>query len=84
MSILTYLVDAYQAHAALVTAANAVLRSILGAVLPLTRLQLYDQLGLGRGNSLLGLILLVLAPVSWILAKFGQRIRMNSKLSKAF
>lgn len=75
MSIQTYLVDAYTAHAASVTAANAVLRSLLGALLPLCGLQLYDRLGLGWGNTLLGLIALALAPVPWLLFFFGSRLR---------
>ncbi|KAI0426234.1 major facilitator superfamily domain-containing protein [Xylaria sp. FL1042] len=74
---LTYLVEAFEQHAASVTAANTVWRSILGAVLPLFGLQLYDRLGLGWGNTLLGFILLGLAPVLWILHKFGRRIRLN-------
>ncbi|KAH6657513.1 major facilitator superfamily domain-containing protein [Truncatella angustata] len=84
MSILTYLVDAFQAHAASVTAANAVLRSVLGAVLPLIGLQLYDRLGLGWGNTLLGLILLAFAPVTWILAIYGNRLRMHPKFAREF
>ncbi|KAF7360465.1 putative transporter [Mycena venus] len=62
MVVTTYLVDAFTAHAASVTAANAVLRSLLGALLPLAGLGLYDAIGLGWGNTLLGLIALVLAP----------------------
>ncbi|KAI1491814.1 major facilitator superfamily domain-containing protein [Biscogniauxia mediterranea] len=83
-SVQAYLVDSYPNNAATVTAANAVLRSILGAVLPLFGLQLYDALGLGWGNTLLGLILVVLAPVPWIFAKFGRRIRENPKFQREF
>ncbi len=75
----TYLVDAYTRHAASVTAANAVLRSILGAVLPLCGLQLYDALGLGWGNTLLGCIALVLAPVPWLLGLVGERMRKSPR-----
>lgn len=81
---LTYLVEAFEQHAASVTAANTVWRSILGAVLPLFGLQLYDHLGLGWGNTLLGLILLALAPVLWVLHKFGRQIRLNPKNQKSF
>ncbi|KAF4120758.1 Sugar (and other) transporter [Geosmithia morbida] len=81
MVIQTYLVDAYTPHAASVTAANAVLRSLLGALLPLCGLQLYDSLGLGWGNTLLGLIAMGLAPVPWVLYRFGSRLR-NDKFSK--
>ncbi|KAF7325322.1 putative transporter [Mycena venus] len=77
MVVTTYLVDAFTAHAASVTAANAVLRSLLGALLPLAGLGLYDAIGLGWGNTLLGLIALVLAPVPWLLSVFGERIRLK-------
>ena len=84
MSVQVYLVDAYSAHAASVTAANAVLRSILGAVIPLFGLELYDALGLGWGNTLLGLILLALAPVLWTFAKIGGRIRNSPRFKRSF
>lgn len=84
MSVQTYLIDSFSKQAASVTAANAVLRSVLGAVLPLVGLQLYDALGLGWGNTLLGLILLALAPVPWVFAKFGQRIRTNPRFQREF
>ncbi|PSR80518.1 major facilitator superfamily domain-containing protein [Coniella lustricola] len=75
----TYLVDAYTRHAASVTAANAVLRSVLGALMPLCGLKLYDAIGLGWGNTLLAGIALLLAPVPLILGKYGQKIRENPK-----
>lgn len=74
----TYLVDSYTQHAASATAANAVIRSTLGAVLPLCGLQLYDAIGLGWGNTLLGGIALVIAPVPIILGIYGERIRNGS------
>ncbi|KAF4472465.1 multidrug resistant [Fusarium albosuccineum] len=80
----TYLVDAFTLHAASVTAANAVLRSLLGALLPLCGLKLYDKLDLGWGNTLLGLIALALAPVPWLLHTFGGRIRNNPRFRKDF
>ena len=84
MSIQTYLVDAYTVHAASVTAANAVLRSLLGALLPLCGLQLYNAIGIGWGNTLLGMIALVLAPVPWLFAKYGEKIRTNPRFNKEF
>ncbi|RSM06740.1 hypothetical protein BHE90_005238 [Fusarium euwallaceae] len=80
----TYLVDAFTRHAASVTAANAILRSLLGALLPLCGLKLYDALGLGWGNTLLGLISLALAPVPWLLNRFGGRIRENPRFQQEF
>ncbi|KAF3761189.1 MFS general substrate transporter [Cryphonectria parasitica EP155] len=78
----TYLVDAFTQHAASATAANAVLRSTLGAVLPLCGLQLYDALGLGWGNTLLGGVALLMAPVPILLGIFGERMRNGSALRK--
>jgi MFS family permease len=82
MCIQTYLVDAFTSRAASAIAANAVLRSLLGALLPLCGLQLYDALGLGWGNSLLALLTLVLAPVPWCFGHYGERLRLNSRLEK--
>ncbi|CAK7201804.1 hypothetical protein SEUCBS139899_004519 [Sporothrix eucalyptigena] len=82
MSVQIYLIDAFTRHAASVTAANAVIRSILGAVLPLCGLNLYNKLGLGWGNTLLAGIELILAPVPWMLAVRGAQIRNWSSKSK--
>ncbi|KAI3556005.1 hypothetical protein CABS03_09624 [Colletotrichum abscissum] len=84
MTINTYLVDAFTLYAASVTAANAVLRSLLGALLPLGGLQLYNKLGLGWGNTLLGLLTLAAAPVPWILYTFGERIRRSPRFRQDF
>lgn len=84
MLLQTYLVDAFTQYAASVTAANAVLRSILGALLPLCGLQLYDSLGLGWGNTLLGFIALALAPVPWVLFWRGERLRNHPKFQRSF
>ncbi|KAI1147590.1 MFS general substrate transporter [Nemania diffusa] len=78
MCIQTYLIDAYTEHAASVIAANAVLRSLLGALLPLFGLKLYDSLGLGWGNTLLGFLALAFAPVPWLFRIYGRRIRQRS------
>lgn len=84
MCVQTYLVDAYTLYAASVTAASAVLRSLLAAVLPLCGLQMYDTLGLGWGNSLLGFLCLALAPVPWLLCCFGERMRKSPRFRQEF
>lgn len=84
MSVQTYLVDVYKPYAASVTAANAVLRSLLGALLPLCGLHLYDSLGLGWGNTLLGVIALILAPVPWWFYLYGGRIRQSPTFRSDF
>lgn len=81
MATSTYLVDAYTIYAASAMAAYTLLRSLLGALLPLAGGKMYQTLGLGWGNSLLGFIALALAPIPLLFYKYGERIR-NSKLFK--
>jgi len=75
MAMQTYLVDAFTRYAASAIAANTVLRSLLGGLLPLCGLQMYNKLGLGWGNSLLAFLSLALVPIPWVFAVYGERIR---------
>jgi hypothetical protein len=75
MPLQTYLVDAYTVYAASALAASTVLRCVFGAVLPLAGEPLYNKLGLGWGNSLLGFIALVVAPVPFLLSWYEERLR---------
>ena len=76
VSVELFLVDAYPMYAASAIAANVVVRSILGALLPLAGPALYNHLGYGWGNTLLGFIVLGLAPTTLLLYRFGEKIRM--------
>ncbi|KAJ5082220.1 hypothetical protein N7532_011263 [Penicillium argentinense] len=79
MTVSTYLVDAFTIYAASAMAANTVFRSLAGCLLPLAGPKMYETLGLGWGNSLLGFIALALCPLPVIFYVFGERIR-TSKL----
>ncbi|KAF7585396.1 hypothetical protein BBP40_011027 [Aspergillus hancockii] len=79
MPIQAYLVDAFGEYAASAVAANTVVRSIVGAFLPLAGPSMYASLGLGWGNTLLGFIALCLLPVPVVFYFYGKRIRMNSR-----
>jgi MFS family permease len=57
MPVQTYLIDAFELHAASASAANTVLRSLLGAFLPLAGPGLYAALGQGWGTRCWGLLL---------------------------
>lgn len=81
MCVQTYLVESFPTNAASVSAANTVLRSTLGALLPLAGLGLYDAIGLGWGNSLLAFIALVLAPVPICLGLWGEKLRTSAKFA---
>lgn len=73
--IRTYLADVFLEYAASAIAANIFFRTITGALLPLVAPPLYDNLGLGWGNSLLGFIALALIPLPLVFMKYGARLR---------
>ncbi|PKS09902.1 hypothetical protein jhhlp_004525 [Lomentospora prolificans] len=75
LSLQMYLVDAYTLYAASALAANTVVRSTAGAVLPLAGLEMYEKLGIGWGNSLLGFVSLALVPVPFFIIKYGEMLR---------
>ncbi|MCJ1246989.1 hypothetical protein MMC30_004200 [Trapelia coarctata] len=84
MPIQTYLIDAFTIHAASAIAANTVLRSLAGALLPLAGPKMYATLGLGWGNSLLGFIAVAMLPIPWLFYKYGERIRTNPRFQIEF
>jgi MFS family permease len=79
LPITTYLVDCYPMYAASAIAANTVLRSLVGMLLPLAGPSMYKSLGLGWGNSLLGFLCIGMIPVPLLIYKFGARLRKAQK-----
>ena len=75
--IQTYMIDAFPEYAASAIAALTVTRSVLAAVLPLAGPDMYDTLGYGWGNSLLGFVAFALIPVPAAIFKYGKQIRVN-------
>ena len=59
----TYMVDSFPFQAASAVAAPTCARSLFGAFLPLAGPSLYNALGLGWGNTLLGFVALVMLPI---------------------
>ena len=82
MCITSYLVDAFTVYAASALAANTVIRSLIGALLPLAGQSMYASLGLGWGNSLLGFIAVVCVPVPWVLMEYGERLRTSFDVNR--
>ncbi|RSL44559.1 hypothetical protein CEP53_011176, partial [Fusarium sp. AF-6] len=80
MTLQMYLVDSFTVYAASALAANAVMRSIAGGVLPLAGLPMFDKLGMGWGNSLLGFIAAALIPAPWLFIKYGEHLRKKFEL----
>ncbi|KAJ5981912.1 hypothetical protein N7451_012012 [Penicillium sp. IBT 35674x] len=79
LGITSYLTDCYGPYGASALAANAVFRSVFGAVFPLFGTNPYDGLGVPWGSSLLDFFALAFAPLLWVFYHFGPRIRMKSK-----
>ncbi|KAM0740601.1 hypothetical protein ACQRIT_005785 [Beauveria bassiana] len=77
-----YLVDAFGAEAAAsALAANTVLRSLFGALLPLAGPAMYEALGFGWGNSLLAFITLASCPIPFLFYKYGEGLRTKFPIS---
>ncbi|KAJ5034988.1 uncharacterized protein L3040_008253 [Drepanopeziza brunnea f. sp. 'multigermtubi'] len=81
LPVQSYLVDAYTQYAASAVAAVTILRSLLGALLPLAGQPMYAALGFGWGNTLLGSVALALVPVPWVFWRYGERIRGKMTVS---
>lgn len=79
LSVQLYLVDGFSYYAASAVAANLAIKSTFGTVIPLAGAPLYDSLGLGWGNSLLGFIAVGLIPASLVLMRYGDGIRVRGK-----
>lgn len=77
----TFLVDAYPTYAASAVAAVRTSLSVVGAFLPLAGPPLYKSLGLGWGNTLLGLVALIMTPIPLLFFKYGGAIRKRYPLS---
>jgi hypothetical protein len=70
-----YLVDAYLPYAASVIAGGTVVRSVLGVVLPLFTIDMYNALGVNWASALVAFIALLFTPVPFLLRAYGRRIR---------
>jgi MFS family permease len=81
LPISTYIVDSYPIYAASATSANVILRSVVGALLPLAGPPLYSTLGLGWGNSLLEFICVMMVPMPFVFYKVGGRLRARQRFS---
>ncbi|CAG7972656.1 unnamed protein product [Penicillium salamii] len=75
-----YLAHSYGQYAASALAGNTVVRSIMGAVLPLAGPSMYASLGLNWGGFLLGMAETVCILIPFVFLYFGHRIRQSSPL----
>lgn len=75
-----YLVHSYSVYAASALAGNAVLRSIMGATLPLAGTAMYNALGPNWAGTLLGLVEAACVPIPVVFYFKGAAIRKRSAL----
>ena len=78
----TYIVDAYSRFAASAVASTTVLRSLAGFGFPLFAPAMYNALGYGWGNSVLGFAALAVGlPAPFLLWRYGEQLRAKSKFA---
>ncbi|KAJ5937740.1 hypothetical protein N7454_004082 [Penicillium verhagenii] len=78
-----YVIDFYGSNSASAMAAVSLIQSLFGGVFPLFGGNLYDKLGYGWGNSLIGFLSLGLGiPFLASLWRFGGQIRDRSTYAK--
>lgn len=68
-----YLIDTYTVHVASAVAAGLILRYM--ASLPLAGPRMYNTLSLGRGNSVLGFVALIMVPAPLLMLMCGEGVR---------
>ena len=82
MALTSYLSDGYGTLTASVLASAAIMRSTLGALLPLLAQPMYTALGVNWASSLLGFVTLAMAVVPFLLLRFGGALRRRSLLCR--
>ena len=82
MALTSYLSDGYGTLTASALASTAIMRSILGAILPLLARPMYGSLGVSWASSLLGFVTLAMAALPFLLLRFGGALRRKSKLCR--
>jgi hypothetical protein len=80
ISINMYLIDSFTTYAASALAGSLVVRSIGGALVPMSGLRIYYALGMGWGNSVLGFVTAALIPVPFIMLKWGEKLRKRFEI----
>lgn len=79
LPVINYLIDSYTIFAASVLAAEAILRSIIGAAFPLFTSQMYSRLGIHWAISIPAFLTLACMPFPFIMYRYGEAVRMKCK-----
>jgi|SRR5690242_20100812 len=76
-----YMVDCFPQYAASAIAGMTCLRCLFGGLLPLAGPSMYDSMGLGWGNSMLGFVAIAFIPIPALLFKYGKAVRERYPIS---
>ncbi|KZT04045.1 MFS general substrate transporter [Laetiporus sulphureus 93-53] len=79
LALFNYVADAYLFVAASALASLTVVRSCFGAGFPMFATQMFERLNSRWASTLLGFIALLMAPIPFVLFKYGPIIRKKSK-----
>ena len=74
----SYIIDSYSTFAATAMAAKTLLRSEVGAMVPLFVNQMFHNMGFQYAGLLLACVGFVIAPMPFIFFKYGEKIRERS------
>jgi hypothetical protein len=74
----SYIVDSYSNYAASAIAAKTLLRSEIGAMVPLFVTQMFHGMGFQYAGLLLALISCLIMPMPFVFYKYGGGIRSRS------
>ncbi|KAL4995468.1 major facilitator superfamily domain-containing protein [Aspergillus recurvatus] len=78
-SLLIYVTDAYKIYSASALASSVIVRSMLGAALPVAAKPMYAALGVGWATSLVGFVSLACVPIPYVLLWRGGWVRERSR-----
>jgi MFS family permease len=80
--LMAYIVDAFNLFSASAITAILITRCLMGTFLPLVTAPLTDKIGYGLGFTVLSAACIVLAPIPFIVWKYGGHWRQNSEYTK--
>ncbi|EUC39954.1 hypothetical protein COCMIDRAFT_110054 [Bipolaris oryzae ATCC 44560] len=75
LPIQSYMIEAFPQVSASATAILVSSRNVVGTFLPVVAPDMYQKLGLGWGNSLLGFLSIVAIPFIWVITRNGKALR---------
>ncbi|KXS94795.1 hypothetical protein AC578_4045 [Pseudocercospora eumusae] len=81
-ALLSYQSDAYPKVVGSVLAGNDFMRSAFGGAFPIFATQMFQNMGIDWGCSMLGFFAIAFIPIPILIYKYGERLRMASKFAR--